>query len=211
MALVTAPELRARFAPSMTSTDRDAELVLCIAAAQAWITAQPGGKTIEEPATAFVDYLDGNEAGGHSNHLLSFPLGRHALVKHVAPSDLVVVEENGVALVVADGYSTTADVLLTGANDLDIDRRPTLIRGNCAGQRAWATGVRNVKLTWKCGWTSGNVPAHVKQLIMEIAKQFATVGGVLGISSISKAEETVAIDKFLTPLSQQTLAMLTAH
>jgi hypothetical protein len=204
VALVTAAAVRTWGDKSNTSVStQDTEIERCVAAAQDWISDLTG-RTLEE--AAHTDALDGDAAIGPFSEVLYMPVGRNRMVKHTNP-DLVVVKEDGATLVVADGYSTSADVLLVGAGR---DERAYLIRGNSSSVRRWARGRRNVEVTWKSGWTSANVPGRVSQLVIEVAWHFFNIGKTSGVSSVTRDNEVASIDKNLTPLSRQTLDGLRA-
>jgi hypothetical protein len=197
--LVTAAAVRTWGDKSNTSVStQDAEIDRCVLVAQDWIGAQ-AARVLEE--ASFSEFLHGDEALGRYNEILYLPPGRNRMVKHTDP-DLVVVKEDGTALTLATGYSTTADALLVGSGR---DERAYLIRGNSEILQGWAKGRRNIELSWKCGWTSSNVPSRVAQLVMEVSWHFFNSGKTAGVSSVTRDNEVASIDKNLTLLSRQTL------
>ena len=200
MALVTAAEVRARMAPAETA-DRDAEIVLCIAAAQSYLVPPPG--RIEEPSTAATVMLSGDDACGPYNSVLYFPPGMRRMVKH-SGSDLVTVKEDGLDLTVPAtvSYSTTAGALLEGVNE---DSPAKLLRGNSSSKQCWRSGRHNVEVKYKSGWSAANLPASVKHLLIRVAWHMFTGGAVHGMASASDPGGSVTIERGLPQIERDIL------
>ena len=88
----------------------------------------------------------------------------------VAISPAPTVTEDGAALVVAVGYSTSADVVCDPVNGL-MHRLPTGSRAT-AQTNAWSPGVQNITVTYTGGYTTATTPGDLRMAT-------AYVGGIL--------------------------------
>ncbi len=144
---------------------RQAEVTRCIVAASS-IIAKISGRQLERVTRSIS--LDGCDATGRDGMILRLPPGDRPVL-HTG-SDLVTVSESGRSLTVATGYSTSAGVIVKGANR---DERCSLIR-NGAGWY-WDSGYQDILVGYKCGWTldvandTQPVPDHVIQLANALA------------------------------------------
>lgn len=187
MALVTVADL-ASWTDQEIASARQAEASRCCAAAQAWL-AGVTGRPIEVGA-AQVHYFDGRNAGGRYRDELWLPSELRPVI-HTG-GDLVTVTEDGAAVTVAIGYSTSAGAILKHAN---LDRRACLVRRD----QSWASGIQNIAVTCKAGWSTATLPSHVFELILELALLFFREPQWLGSSSKAKAGSAVTIMRALSP------------
>ena len=184
---------------------RTVAIAQAITSAQSWIARQVGIRSLEKEANAVTVFLDSANADNETD--LWFP-------PEVRPfwhsgTDLVTVSESGVSLTVASGYSASADILIRGANSLNVGMlyRP-----------AWAPegkgyGRLNVAVSCKVGFGAVGaanlaVPEDVRLLIMEVAWLFFTLPSSIGRSSVSKAGTSQAFDGELSPQALSTMEML---
>jgi len=197
VALVTVAEVKARMAPAQDGS-KDAEIALCVAGAQQYVVQ---GARLEAPATAATVHLNGCDAEGGA--VLYMPPGQRRMVTH-AGEDLVTVKENGTALTVAAtlGYSTSAEVMLDGANQ---DRVCRLVRGNSTSIIRWAWGYQNIEVVFKSGYTSANVPDHIKHLLCAVAWKMFTGGTIHQVSSVSDPSGSTVLDRSLSPIERDIL------
>jgi hypothetical protein len=133
---------------------------------------------------------------------------------HYAPgTDEITVTEDGTALVVAVGYSTTADVILRNANDprqrLALVRRGTSPQNLLADSPAtpgWAGGVQNIAVTLKAGPATGTAPADLVQAAYELAYLFYDDPTRVGKSSSSRAGASITVERDLSKIAQMAIA-----
>jgi len=182
--------------------ERQEELLRCINAATDSL-AEVTGRTIER-ATKTV-YLDGCDAGGPCGELLHLPRGDRPVIH--GGSDLVTVSENGTAVTVATGYSTTAGVVLKNAN---LDRPCILVRN----YTAWQDGYQNIAVTYKCGWTidvpgdTAPAPNKVVQLVNAMAWKIFTEPAWIGKINVAQAGSSVTFIDDLPSIEADTLRSL---
>jgi len=178
-----------------------------IVSAQAWIAREVGIRSLEKEAQPVTIYLDSANAGGVGGTDLWLP-------PDVRPfwffqTDLLAIYENGVALSVSSGYTPSADVILRGANSLNVGMmwRPIWYPGTVI------TGRQNVQVSCKVGFdvktgTNLPVPEDVRSLIMEVALLWYQIPGSLGRKSQSKAGGSESFDNELSPMAKRTLEWL---
>lgn len=131
-----------------------------------------------------VEYHDGIAAHGGDRDALklsAFPIVGNP-----------TVTENGTALVVAEGYSTSADVIFESNRGL-LKRRPgnttQLIAQDSPTVPAlgWSQGHQNVVVTYKAGWLLEDMPHHIRHLCAEIAWRMYDDPRRSGQESVSRA------------------------
>lgn len=184
-------------------------LPAAILSAGAWLERAVGRRFLK---TAYTTLLDGSRASGTCGEVLYLPRA-HTPVIH-AGADQVVVKENGQARTVALGYSTTAEVIVVGANE---QRRCKLLRspnsypaladaGFEAAVGYWSPGVQNVEVTYKAGWVEAEIPDDVKATVAEIATKFYMEPVKVSKSSSSRGNSAVAFTQELSGQAQETIA-----
>lgn len=197
MALTTFDELKAWIDPALDAS-RQAEIERCISAASDYIV-DASGRQIEQ--AAYVRWHSGKDALGPRRNLLFLDSG-HRPVTH--PTGFTL-EENGVVLTTAEGYSTTADVLVRGVNR---DEQCVLERRS----GSWACGTDNIKASYTAGYASNAIPARIKQLTNEIAWLLFQSQDWMGKSRTVGPDGTGAtFDKQLTDFSKRTLDGLRSY
>ena len=153
-------------------------------------------------------YFDGKRALGNSDELWLDP--GHRPVLHTG-SDLVTVSVNGSSLTVAASYSTTAGVMLVGANE---DSPCRLIRQF----GPWTTGIRNIVVSYKCGFQTDPaltatdtfpVPSNIKQLANEMSWLVFNSASLLGKQNVSHAVAAVTLSNELSPYGKAVLEAIT--
>jgi hypothetical protein len=185
---------------------RQAEATSCIGFAQSWIANQAGLRSLEKESAAVTLYEDGEKLTSASEFWLSAAC-RPAW--HVGTSDIFTVSENGAALTVAVGYSSTASVILSGVNSMD---RVRLYR---AGGWSWSRGLPgNISVACKCGFDTSStastnpLPLDVKRLVVEVAWLMLNGSQRTGKTSVSKAGTSVSISEDLSSAATGTLDWL---
>lgn len=196
MALITVADLTP-WTDQEISTARQDEANRCCVAAQSWVEGRTG-RTLEVGA-AVTRYFDGSDAGGRYGDELWLPAEDRPVIH--SGGDLLTVTEDGAAVTVAVGYSTSAGAILKGAN---ADRRGCLVRRD----QAWASGVQNIAVVYKLGWSTTTLPARVKELLLELALLFFREPQWIGKASVSKAGGAVTIMRELSPGAQGVLESL---
>ena len=116
------------------------------------------------------------------------------------------VKENGVALVVATSYSTTADVVVDLTRAV-FTRRPTLTPAAWAPTTwpvpgRWSEGVLNLELVYQAGDVTASIPADIKLPAREAVGIFFVRMDKKwqGISSRSAGQGSVSIVDALPPI-----------
>lgn len=197
----------AAWAKQDIATEYQDALTTCINAAGSMLEQLTGRTLMRATKTA---YFDGKYALGASDEIWLDP--GHRPVLHTG-SDLVTVTVNGSSLTVSSTYSTTAGVILIGANE---DAPCRLIRS--AGP--WSTGLRNIAVTYKCGWQtdpalvgtdSQPLPKMVEQLANEFAWLLFSEANWLGKANVSHAGAAVTIANELSLASKGILESLTVQ
>jgi hypothetical protein len=198
VALVTTQEVKDWVAGDGTTTItgvNDTVLTACIAAA--------GETIIEESARiwekgAVSEVLDGSAADGSCGEIL---LLRRFPVTY--PADPITVTENGVALVVAQGYAPTAGVIVKGAGLEDCCR---LIRHNASpyGLGGWAPGIQNISVSYQAGFTV--VPDRIKYVAKEFSWLLYQEGRKVGVDHVAQAGNARTLVHKLSDLSRGILA-----
>jgi hypothetical protein len=196
VALCTRAEVQALIAGDgvNTPTVDTALLDACIATAGELIVEETS--RIWETPAAIAEVLDGDSARGKYGEILvlrRFPV--------TYPTDPITVTENGVSLVVAAGYSTSAGVLVKGAG---LEDRCRLIRGNSNGYIGWACGTQNIAVGYKAGFTP--VPARANMCARELAWLLYQQGRKIGVDQVSQAGSSRHLISQLSDMSQKFLA-----
>lgn len=171
---------------------------LALLAASEFIEARTGRAFAE---AAYTATLDGDAASGRFGEILLLPRGRQPIFNETGK--LVAVTENGTALTVASGYSTTADVIVKGVG---LDVRPSLIRRVAARPLLvgtafetmlgyWAPGVQNIVVTYTAG--AATIPSDVQIATCDLAALFIKSPSMIGKTSAAKGGHSVSVDKEL--------------
>lgn len=201
MALTTAAKVKAYANPELDPT-KDAELAEAVARVSAWVP-YVCGRPIEE--ASFTERFDGCRALGSGKDLIVLRPERRP-VKHIT-GDLISVTEDGNALVLAEGYTTTAGVVVEDANEYDLPCK--LRRYN----QPWADGYgsQNITVVYKAGLTSAHPlwPA-LEALANEVAWLSFSSPNWLGKATVSRAGESTSWEKDLTPASRDLIRRLRA-
>jgi hypothetical protein len=161
----------------------------CIAAAGEEIIEATS--RIWEKATQ-TQVFDGESAAGKCGELLilrRFPV--------TYPADAVTVSENGVSLVVAAGYSTSAGVIVKGAG---LEDRCRLVRTT----GAWAPGVQNITVGYTAGFTA--IPTRIKYVAKELSWLYYQEGRKVGIDNVAQGGSSRGLAHKLSDLSRDILA-----
>jgi hypothetical protein len=184
---------------------RQAEVTNCIAFAQSWIANQAGLRSLEKESAEVTIRADGASLWNPEE----FWMPSSCRPSWHTGSDVYTVTENGSTLSVVNGYSSTASVVLSGANSLD---RARLFR---PGGWAYSPSLpNNISVACKCGFDSSMtastnpLPADVKRLVMEVAWAMLNGAQRTGKSSTSKAGTSVSINDDLSPAAVSTLDWL---
>lgn len=195
--LISPAALKSWAAPNMDG-QRDEELARICQAAQSWLESRTR-RVFEQ--TAFTRYFDGKDGSGFARRDIFLDPGHRPVVHSGAT--LVTVTEDGTALTVATGYSTSAGVILVNAN---VDAPCILRRNDCD----WSGGIQNIAVTYTAGPASTGEAAIVgTQLMLEIAWLMFSSALWVGKTSVSKAGESVSWEKQLSPLSLEMIRSLT--
>ena len=182
--------------------ERNAELIRCIAAASRMLTRITGRQL--ERVTRSIS-LDGYAAVGVFDDVLYLPAGDRPVL-HTG-SDLVTVTEDGVALTIAAGYSTSAGVILRGVNK---DSPVALIRNGSS----WSRDYQNILVGYKCGWSldvpgdSQPVPDEVIQLANCLSWMIFQEPAWLGKLNVSAEGAAVTLSSELPEYEGAVLAAL---
>jgi hypothetical protein len=190
VALCTRAEVQALVAgDGITTPVVDTALLdACIATAGELIVEETS--RIWEVAT-IAEVLDGDAAVGNNGEILilrRFPV--------TYPTDALTVSENGVSLVVAAGYSTSAGVIVSGAQ---LEDRCRLVR---RGQ-AWAAGIQNISVGYKAGFAA--VPARANFCARELAWLCYQQGRKIGMDQVAQAGSSRHLITQLSEMSQKFL------
>jgi hypothetical protein len=190
MAYVTNAEVQAwviHGGTALTSVDTSL-LDSCIAAAAQYI-ADDSGRIWEK--AAYTRNLDGNAVIGKYGEILRLPSNLFP----VSATDPFTLTENGIALVVAQGYSTTADAILVNAG---LEEPGKLVRQTSQTRfvrpgSPWAPGVQNITTTFSAGPTT--TPEDIKLVAKELSWLFYQDGSFVGVVSYSKggAASTISL------------------
>jgi hypothetical protein len=195
MALVTTQEVKdwvvGDSVGSITGVN-DTVLTACIAAA--------GEAIIEETSriwekAAFTERLNGDGVAGKLGEILMlrrFPV--------TFPADAITVTESGTALTVAQGYSTSAQVIV---EDAGIESRCSLIRASGGARLGWLAGVQNIVVTYQAGFAS--IPERIKFVAKELSWLFYQEGRKVGIDNVAQAGNSRALVHKLSEMSQAIL------
>ncbi len=138
----------------------------------------------------------------------------------LVPSTLTVTE-NGTALVVAQGYSTTADVILKPDEGVLV-RRPTFQSSGPVPSRnrstGWAAGVQNLVVTYRGGYDStalpaakDSIPSDLVLVGREIVQTFFRESRRGGRTTVNRAGQSTNFDRDLTPMATRILDQYVRH
>lgn len=191
MALCTSAEVLSLVAGDGLSTPTvDATLMIAVIATAGELIVEDTSRVWE--VTTISEVFDGDRAAGESGEVLMlrrFPV--------TYPTDTLTVTENGVSLTVAAGYTTSAGVIVKGAQ---LEDRCRLVR---RGQ-SWAAGVQNITVGYKAGFTA--VPSRINYVARELAWLCYQQGRKIGIDQVSQAGSSRHLITQLSEMSQRILA-----
>lgn len=189
-----------------TAQEKQGAVEAAIAVATSWVERAAGRRSLAKTGALTIT-LDGERAEGRRRTDLWLPPDFRP-VWHLTP-DLVTVSENGSALTIAAGYSSSADVLIRNANE---DRPVMLYRLG-----GWYPDRQNVVATLKVGWDAtppdvdGNppavlpLPASIRQLVLEATLLTFNSADWMGHHNVSRAGAAVTLENELSPMAGQTL------
>lgn len=182
--LIDAGTFKGAYSPGLDPVN-DATLERILIAATEEIYRKIYPRILVEPATAYVENHDGARAAGRARDEI--------WAKHYPITSITSVKENGVALVTASGYTTSADVLLYAERG-SLMRRPgsTIIPisgfpGASGFPSGWSSGFQNIELTYKGGFPSGSLPADIVQRCIELAAKMLREPSRSGDESFSRS------------------------
>lgn len=160
--LVSLADLKAYLFPEGAPDSSPDEILTDILGSVSEMLVTHTGVTFATPVSA-TEYYDGKNNA-------SIRLKRSP----VASSPLPVVKENGVALVVAVGYSDTADVILKNPGEPMgswLTRRPgaTAVPSGSRVPGLWCPGVQNIEATYSAGYAT--IPPDIR-LVVKYAASF---------------------------------------
>ncbi len=191
MPLTSIDRIKAWASPNMDDS-RDEMLERLVDAATAWVEREANWLAVERTHTVV---LDGNDAMGH---ILLLPQ-KYRPVTH--GDNAVTIAEDGVALSVGTGYSTSDTVVLRGADDANA-RLEMMKRGGAP----WSSGVQNIVVMLTCGYADEDAaPADLVQVCTEVATLMFRTPASLGKSSKSTKGGSSSFAKELSPQSRQML------
>jgi len=200
MSVVVISDVNAWKGGNVVESAREPALEAAIAAATSWVEREGGRRSLEKKRVTVT--IDGSRAEGYGRTDLWLPSDLRP-VWHLAPDDLVAVSEDGAALTMASGYSSSADVRVRNANE---DSPVMLFRYG-----GWYADRQNVVASLTVGWdtdpaaTFMPLPAAVRQLVVELSWSMFNGATKLGKSSVSKSGASVSIEDSLSPASLSTL------
>jgi len=195
VALCTVADVQALVAGDGISTPvvDSALLTSCIAVAGELIVEETA--RIWEKATSLTEYFDGDSADGKCLDILKprrFPL------YYAPPGDPITVTENGIALVVAQGYTTSADVIVKGVG---LEFKGSLIRRN----QSWAAGRQNIVAIYNAGFTA--VPGRINFVARELSWLCYQQGRKIGVDQVSESGSSRHLITQLSKASQRILEL----
>jgi hypothetical protein len=165
--LITLEEFKSYLGPDVKkSSQNDTELSAHVASASDWVRDEINRDMDER---AYTEVLDGNNQQ-------MIQLAHEPIKLSVVP----VVVENGVALVVAFGFSSSADVVVKPGT---LAPRESAYLARVMGPSApitpayaqpgrWAPGFQNITVTYTAGFDAASMPPAIKGLTKYIAARF---------------------------------------
>jgi hypothetical protein len=210
MSLATRDELTAFARGHLTGADTEV-LDRVLLAAERWVQLETNW--IYEVVTARTTFLDGDRALGRNREILRLPV-KHRRVLYDPGTYEVVVTENGEALTVTTGYTTTADVQLVNANaerTLELVRRATsndsLLSSQGTVPAGWARGYQNIAVTYQSGWLEADIPDDVKHVVLEVALLLYSSPKRTAKASGSTKGRSVTISDALSTYAQRVIEL----
>ncbi len=188
------------WAPNKDATSR-AELVRAIKAASDWIEGQIGRRVVA-PAADVVELYDGTGQWVRGRRR------EHLYLRQTPAIAITTVRENGITLTTAQGYTTTADVVIRLGDRRDSSRltRRATFPGTSAVPRTrvlpgWAEGTQNLEITYRGGFDKAAVPEDLQQLCAEVAWAMHKLPLKAGRSSQSRrGSSTTFTSTMLSPI-----------
>lgn len=204
--LVSGAEVIAWAAPGMTGYD-STTLDACIAAAQSDVQQLTG--LYLEPDTLVGERFNGSDAGGRYRDVLVLS---RSPVKLSLPTFPLEVTEDGTALVVGTftftGQSPALEVIARNVNSFTPAAPIYLYRvGRC-----WSPGRQNITVNYYTGaFDAGEVPAGLKQCIVELAWLYFKAGRTIGATSSSSPSKGATNPGAIPPSIITRLSAWRAH
>src|SRR5262245_32622822 len=163
-----------------------------VKSASDWLEGETS-RVFVQPTADVTIFLDGS--GGRV-------AGRYGEVLYLPYRPVVSVtsvKENGVALTLATGYTTTADVVRV-LSEGKLIRRPTQTVADPAGFAAtgWSAGVQNIEVAWKPGYAV--VPYDVEQACVELTWLMYRESRRQGKQSLSRGGMSLNFVRDLAPV-----------
>lgn len=164
-------------------------LARLVNAASDWLEGECH-RVFQPPPTDVTIYLDGSSeaVGGRYNEVLYLPFRPVASVTSVT--------ENCVALSLATGYTTTADVVKV-LDEGKLVRRATQAAVDTASV-GWAAGVQNIAVLYKPGYAV--LPADVEQACVELTWLMYRESRRQGRESMARGGTSMSFVRDLAPV-----------
>lgn len=184
MALIDSSQVTAWLGGSWSDLDAGA-LSICVDAAISDVEAETGRKNLRALAAVTLFY-DGDNLRD-----------RILLPPEYNPIQAVVeIRENGSLLTFAQGYSTSADVIVKNLLDphqpTELIRRTRSTTAPLGATTSWAAGIQNVQVDCLAGWDDGQYPGVLVQAAIELAadyfKEARRAGLVSGTAAGGRAQ-----------------------
>jgi len=193
--LVDVGTFKAHYSPGLDPlNDAALEEILIAATDLIYRIAYP--RIFLEPSVAYVEYHDGARAAGRMRDSL--------YTKHYPITSITSVKENGVAIVTASGYTTTADALIYSEAGI-LMRRPggtSIPLGVVSGIGSrWTEGYQNIEITYKAGYSAANMPGHITQACIEAAAMMLREPARTGDQAFSRSVSGSASNEHDMPAS----------
>jgi hypothetical protein len=171
----------------------DDVLARLVVAASDWLEGETA-RVFVPPVADVTIYLDGSggKVAGRCDEVLYLPFRPVASVTSV--------KENGIALTLAAGYTTTADVVKV-LDDGKLVRRATQTAVEPVGygpSAGWAPGVQNIEVAYKPGYAV--VPTDVEQACVELTWLMYRESRRQGRESMSRSGMSINFVRDLAPV-----------
>ncbi len=167
----------------------DDVLARLIVAASDWLEGETS-RVFVSPVSDVTIFLDGSgsKVTGRYDEVLYLPFRPVVSVTSV--------KENGLALTLASGYTTTADVVKV-LDDGKLVRRPTQAAVDTTSV-GWAAGVQNLEVAYKPGYAV--VPTDVEQACVELTWLMYRESRRQGRESMSRGGMSINFVRDLAPV-----------
>jgi len=210
---ITIDQVKA-WAPAQSDHDDDV-LAALAESTSAYITRRTRRRVAPPAQETEIHDGDGRRVRGKWREVLV--LNWHPILDPGA----LTVTENGVALAVASGYSTTADVIVIPDKGRLI-RRPTFQTSGPVPTRTldlgWAPGIQNISVACRGGYdataapSSANaIPSDLIQVARELVHTFFRESRRGGRTNVNRAGQSTNFDRDLSPVAKAILDQYVRH